>query len=147
MLSRHPSRCRFPHGHTRRIELVVSSVGLDENGMVCDFKALKLAVGELIDSLDHAMVMNSEDPALAAMREVLGQHRRGGEADRLIVLEGQEPTTEAMARLIYEHLASRVSSGEPLVDAGGTQYRLPAGLMVERVRVSETSTSWAEYGV
>ena len=34
MLSKHPDKCRFPHGHTRRVELVLEADDLDENGMV-----------------------------------------------------------------------------------------------------------------
>ena len=48
MLSKHPDRCRFPHGHSRRVEVVVAADELDSHDMVCDFKALKLAIGDLI---------------------------------------------------------------------------------------------------
>ena len=41
MLSRHPARCKFPHGHTRTIEVVLEAGTLDANNMVCDFKAIK----------------------------------------------------------------------------------------------------------
>ena len=70
MLSKHPEQCRFPHGHTRTIEVVVASETLDANDMVLDFKALKLAVGAYIDRLDHAMALNSNDPLLPALRQV-----------------------------------------------------------------------------
>ena len=48
MLSKHPDKCRFPHGHTRKIELVLEADALDGNDMVCDFKAVKEAVGEFL---------------------------------------------------------------------------------------------------
>jgi hypothetical protein len=50
-----------------------------------------------------------------------------------------------MARLIYEELAGKI--GQSFTAKDGNVYRLPAGLTVERVRVTETSSSWAEYGM
>ena len=90
MLSKHPDRCRFPHGHSRRVELVLAAESLDENDMVCDFKALKLSVAQLLDDWDHAMAINSEDPSLGALRDASGE--------RLIVFENEDPTTEVLAR-------------------------------------------------
>ena len=54
MLSKHPDKCRFPHGHTRKVEFVLEADELDENEMVCDFKIVKEAVeGYLELSLIH----------------------------------------------------------------------------------------------
>jgi len=136
MLSKHPERCRFPHGHSRRIEVVVAGDTLDDNDMVCDFKALRLAVEDLIDRLDHAMAVNSDDPA---------RERLESFSERVIVFDGVDPTTEVLARHIYDHLESVIASGRRFEGPGGVRYRLPTGLRVERVRVGETSTSWGEY--
>ena len=137
MLSKHPGRCRFPHGHSRRVEVVVSSATLDHNDMVCDFKALKLAVRTCVEQFDHALAVNSLDP----IRETLGPW-----AERIVVFTGQDPTTEVMARFIYEYVQKQVASGAAVADPDGGVYRLPQGLCVERVRVTETSSTWAEYG-
>jgi 6-pyruvoyltetrahydropterin/6-carboxytetrahydropterin synthase len=137
MLSKHPGRCRYPHGHSRRVEVVVASPELDENDMVCDFAALKLAIGECLDRLDHAMAINSNDPAL----EHLGQID-----ERLVIFHGKDPTTEVLARHIYDYLVDRIATGCELRDERGGVYRLPRTLIVERIRVGETSSSWAEYG-
>ncbi len=136
MLSKHPDRCRFPHGHTRRIEVVVSAPTLDANDMVCDFKALKVAVAEFIDTFDHAMAINSEDKARAAL-EAIG--------DRLVVFENTDPTTEVLAKHIFEYVKASIGSGRTFADRSGFSYRFPPGLKLERVRVGETSTTWAEY--
>jgi 6-pyruvoyltetrahydropterin/6-carboxytetrahydropterin synthase len=135
-LSKHPGRCRFPHGHSRRIEVVLSSEKLDENDMVCDFAAVKGILESYLDAYDHAMMVNSEDPSLGSIR---------ASSERVIVVEGEDPTTEVLARRIYIHLSERLSTGEP-VRAGAGTYRLAPGLRVERVRVGETSSTWAEYG-
>ena len=140
LLSKHPGACRFPHGHTRRVEVVLASESLDERDMVCDFKAVKLAVQAFIDRFDHAMAINSADPRAAQLRALSGE--------RVVEFDNQDPTTEAMARLVFEHLAAVVSRREPMTDPkDGVRYAFPAGVRVERVRVSETPTSWAEFGV
>ncbi|RYG27638.1 hypothetical protein EON81_29815 [bacterium] len=58
-----------------------------------------------------------------------------------MVFEDEEPTTEAMAREIYDHVAGVFERG---FEDG--PYRIaPGGVRVERVRVWETPNSWAEY--
>ena len=136
MLSKHPDRCRYPHGHSRRIEIVLVADELDGHDMVCDFKAIKLAVAAHLDRLDHAMAICETDPALPALRAV---------SERVVTFP-RDPTTEVLARDIYDFLHARLASGEPLTDEGGNVYRFPSGVRVERVRVGETSSSWAEYG-
>ena len=140
MLSKHPGRCRYPHGHSRRVDIVVSSERLDDNDMVCDFKAIKLAVWDLLDRFDHSMAVNAGDPFAKELIE-------GGMAGRVIAFDGEDPTTEVMARRIFEEVTSAIADGLVLTDPDGLSFRFPEGLLVERVRVTETSSSWAEFGV
>ena len=72
MLSRHPEKCKYPHGHSRTVEVVLSAEQLDDSGMVCDFKAVKLAIGAFIDSFDHAICVNTQDAMLPKLREMPG---------------------------------------------------------------------------
>jgi len=134
MLSKHPDKCQFPHGHTRKVECVLEADQLDARDMVCDFKVLKLVLGEFLDSLDHAMCMNTEDPAYGEFKERYG--------DRVIGYKGEDPTTEVIARDIYLHLE------KALIDyrsAGGSDFPLGEGVRIATVKVWETSHSWAEY--
>lgn len=134
MLSRHPERCRFPHGHTRTIEVVVAGTELDENGMLLDFKALKLGVQAFIDRYDHAMAVNSSDPLLPQLREMYP-------ADAVVVFEDREPTTEAMAEEIFRFVDGLLRHGY-----SEGHYQIEAGRVeIERVRVWETPDSWAEF--
>ncbi|MEM9374262.1 MAG: 6-carboxytetrahydropterin synthase, partial [Planctomycetota bacterium] len=139
MLSKHPGRCRLPHGHSRRIDLVISSPTLNEQDMVCDFKALKLAVEAELDEYDHALAVNSEDPVLGQLCET--------NRTRVIVFENQDPTTEAMARRIFDFVTGQIALGASFRDEQGNSFELSSGLTLERVRVTETSSSWAEYGI
>ncbi|AIE85069.1 6-pyruvoyl trahydropterin synthase family protein [Fimbriimonas ginsengisoli] len=139
MLSKHPDRCRFPHGHTRKVEVIVSSERLDENDMVIDFKALKLAVADYIERYDHAMAINSEDPLLP---EILRVHPTSA-----IVFEGVDPTTEVIAKDLYDHVACILRDGFAGSSSTGIPYTIHANAVsLERVRVWETPSSWAEYG-
>ena len=139
MLTRHPERCRYPHGHTRTIEVVVQGEELDDRGMLADFTALKLAVGELVERFDHSMVVSAGEPLLPALRELY--------PDGVIVFDRGEPTTEAIARFIFDHVEEMLAAGCEKTATSGVVYRITAGrVKLERVRVWETPTTWAEYG-
>ncbi|MBI2297785.1 MAG: 6-carboxytetrahydropterin synthase [Armatimonadetes bacterium] len=139
MLSKHPERCRFPHGHTRKVEIVLEARELDENDMVVDFKALKLAVSDFIDRFDHAMCIHVKDPIYA---EMVAQY--GGEGGRVIPYEVEDPTSEVMARQIFEYVTHRMEGGGTIRNGNGATYHLPATLRVRSVRLWETTSSWAE---
>ena len=135
MLSKHPDKCRFPHGHTRKVELVLESETLDANEMVCDFKVVKELVGEYLDSFDHAMCMNTSDPQYAQFKAAYGE--------RVIGFENEDPTTEVLAREFYQYfkraLIQRIEAGRD------SKYPIRSEVRLIRVRVWETSSSWAEY--
>lgn len=138
MLLKHPEKCKFPHGHSRKVEVILSAEQLDAADMVCDFKAVKLAVGAFIDSFDHAICVNSRDPFLAALR--------AQEGARVIVFEDTDPTTEVMARHIFEFIATALKTDAAYSNPGTrASYRVSKHVKLERVRVWETVDSWAEY--
>jgi 6-pyruvoyltetrahydropterin/6-carboxytetrahydropterin synthase len=134
MLSKHPGKCRFPHGHSRKVEVVLAADGLDARDMVCDFSAIKNALTNLLKAWDHAICINTNDPQFAFYRETYG--------DRVIPFEKTDPTSEVMARAVFDELKRRL--GEAALDPAA-HPALPPGVCIERVRVTETSTSWAEY--
>jgi 6-pyruvoyltetrahydropterin/6-carboxytetrahydropterin synthase len=134
MLSKHPEACRFPHGHTRRVEFVLESDDLDANEMVCDFKVIRDAVGEYLDTLDHALCMNTDDPAFSDFRA-----RYGG---RVVGFLHQDPTTEVLARTIFEVCAGRLAAHAA---RNPSTFPLRPSVRLVSVRVWETSSSWAEY--
>ena len=134
MLTKHPDKCRFPHGHTRKVEFVLEAEELDENQMVCDFKIIKEAIGEWLDTFDHALCMNTSDPAYQDFKERYGE--------RVIGFENEDPTTELMAKRIFDHTASALKDYSARTDV---RYRLGSTVRLARVRVWETTSSWAEY--
>lgn len=135
MLSKHPDKCRFPHGHSRKVECVLSADHLDANEMVCDFKLLKNVLSDFLDQYDHALCMNTEDPQYASLKAAFGE--------RVIGFEGRDPTTEVLAQTVFNHLQQALSAYG--LNPAVAPYPLQAGVKLERVRVWETSSSWAEY--
>lgn len=134
MLSKHPDKCRFPHGHSRKVEFVIEADELDANEMVCDFKIIREAIGDWLDSLDHALCMNTADSAYEDFKSRYGE--------RVIGFENQDPTTELMARAIFDHTRTAL---EAYAKQSATRYHLRSEVRLVKVRLWETSSSWAEY--
>jgi len=134
LLTKHPDKCRFPHGHTRKVEFVLEADALDDSQMVCDFKIIRDVVGEWLDGFDHALCMNTADPAYQEFKARYGE--------RVIGFDNLDPTTELLARTIFDHTQQALAA---YATQSNLRYRLAAGVRLLRVRVWETSSSWAEY--
>jgi 6-pyruvoyltetrahydropterin/6-carboxytetrahydropterin synthase len=134
MLSKHIENCKYPHGHSRRVEIVLEATTLDENDMVCDFKIVKVLIKDFLDSWDHAMAMNTKDPNFQTFRQIYG--------DRILPFTNQDPTTEVMAQRLFHELQSRMKEYAVMSDP---TYRLRSDVKLRRIRLGETSSSWAEY--
>jgi 6-pyruvoyltetrahydropterin/6-carboxytetrahydropterin synthase len=96
-LAKHPELCRFPHGHTYQVEVVLRGDSLDANDMVCDYQVLKSLVRRELDRLDHAMILGADDPARDAFARF---------SERVVTLEDGDPTAEVIARNLYRALAT-----------------------------------------
>ena len=81
-------KCAVPHGHNWHVEVFVRGEGLDERGILVDFRELKTAVGEELAELDHADLN-----ALAAFTDM-------------------NPTSENIARYLFERLSSALDKPE-----------------------------------
>ena len=135
LLSKHPGNCQFPHGHTRSVELVFAAEELDENDMVLDFKAIKEMMGAFLEQFDHALCMNTLDDNYAQFRAIYG--------DRIIPFDGQDPTSERMAECVFRYAQEALNAAS--TPNSGFLYPVRSCVRLERVRVWETSSSWAEY--
>jgi 6-pyruvoyltetrahydropterin/6-carboxytetrahydropterin synthase len=94
------------HGHNWRVEVMVSCRDLDASGMVVDFCHVRRALDECLQELTYTTL--NENPAL----------------------EGINPTSENIARWIYERLSPELESD---------------GVGVSRVDVSEQERYTASY--
>jgi 6-pyruvoyltetrahydropterin/6-carboxytetrahydropterin synthase len=97
-------KCRHLHGHNARVLITLESSELDSRGMVLDFSEIKRVVSGWIDeNLDHRMILQRQDPAIAALAEL---------GDPMYLLDAN-PTAENIARLIFDFAAAR---GFPIVE-------------------------------
>jgi 6-pyruvoyltetrahydropterin/6-carboxytetrahydropterin synthase len=134
ILSQHPGACRSPHGHSRRVEVVLAADSLDERGMVCDYAVLKETAGVCVRRFDHALLINGADENAPALQGMWGE--------RVIAFD-EEPTTEVIARRIFFEVQERLAE---YAGRRGEAFPLRACVRLEKVRVWETSSAWAEYG-
>lgn len=132
----HPELCRHPHGHTYRVEVVLAAEKLDENAMVCDYKALSMIVKRALAKYDHAMILHRRDP----LGPVLS-----AQGERLVIFD-QEPTAEVLAQQLFSQLhgAFAEAAADPSLVA---PYRWRRDCHLVSVRVWETPKTWAEYRV
>jgi len=136
MLSKHPDKCQFPHGHSRKVEFTLEAEELNDCEMVCDFKIIKSVLGEWLDSFDHAMCMNTDDPAYEQFKSLYG--------DRVIGFTSMDPTTEVMAKHIFDFAEK---SFKAYAEKKDVRYVLNNDVRLVSVRVWETSSSWAEWSI
>lgn len=134
MLSKHPGKCRYPHGHTRKVEFTLEAAELDRNEMVCDFKIVEQIIGDYLQTLDHAMCINTADPAYGELRARYGA--------RIVPFENEDPTTEVMARVIFHVFSKELADYAAKKD---TLYPLGESVRLVSVKIWETASSWAEY--
>lgn len=135
-LSKHQEKCKNPHGHTRRVEIIFSAQDLDNNDMVFDFKLFKLAFADFINQFDHAMLVNTD----SADFEFYKKHY-----ERVIGTLHVDPTTEVIAKLIYDFIRVELNKKQMYTSDKGFSYKFSENVQLDSVKVWETSTTWAEY--
>ena len=79
----YPGKCARLHGHNWVVEATVKGTELDELGMLIDFKKVKKALADVLDSFDHRF-LNEITP----------------------FADGVNPTAENLSRIIFERLAA-----------------------------------------
>ena len=108
------------HGHGYICELFLCSNVLDNTGMVIDFGEVKAKIGKYINSWDHCLVMPSTMP-----QEYLDMLKK---YNKNIKIVDYNPTAENMARDMFL-----------------TIKREHRELPLQKIRLHETETGWAEY--
>jgi len=83
-LREYGGNCERLHGHNWVVELVCQSDSVDKLGMAIDFRVLKKALKEVLDTLDHNF-LNDLDP-----------------------FKEKNPSSENIAQHIWEEVSSRL---------------------------------------
>jgi len=79
--------CERLHGHNWKVEVLVRSEALNEQGMVIDFKDLKALTHEVLTELDHRFL------------------------NELPFFQNNPPTAENLAQYIYSRIAANLPTG------------------------------------
>ena len=122
-------RCKYSvHGHSYRVEVLLSAHGLDNGQMVYDFGLLKGNVKEIIDSFDHATTIWDKDDSdyIASMKK---------HSARWITMP-VSPSAEQFARVFFVLNDAILNN---TVTANGE-----ADVEVHSVIVHETDTGYAQ---
>lgn len=64
----HDGHCAYIHGHNWSISLTFCATILDRNGFVIDFGKLGYIKGWIEENLDHACLLNENDPCLVEFK-------------------------------------------------------------------------------
>jgi 6-pyruvoyltetrahydropterin/6-carboxytetrahydropterin synthase len=126
-LAHYDGLCRNIHGHSYHLDVTVKGAVLHDensskNGMVMDFGELKqLVMDTVISKIDHALLLNRDSDT--ALIKTLQQH-----FDKVLLVDYQ-PTTENMLADFARQIAAQ----------------LPPHVTLERLRMSETDSSYAEW--
>ena len=75
-------KCENPHGHNYKVRITLTGNELDNIGLLYDFKDLKVAMGEVVDRLDHQYLND-----IAPFKEI-------------------NPSAENMARYFYQECSA-----------------------------------------
>jgi 6-pyruvoyltetrahydropterin/6-carboxytetrahydropterin synthase len=78
--------CEKLHGHNFMVEVSVSALSLNEEGLLIDFRDLKCWTAEILDKLDHQCLND-----ISYFKEL-------------------NPSSENIARLIYDQLAEKTKT-------------------------------------
>lgn len=81
--------CSSLHGHNIRVAVTVRA------SMFLDFKSVDADLSVLTNQLDHAMVLHIQDPMFTILQQT---------PTRLVGMS-TEPTTEALAQLVWNHMS------------------------------------------
>jgi 6-pyruvoyltetrahydropterin/6-carboxytetrahydropterin synthase len=133
----HKSKCRSPHGHHYKVEVIVGAMELQDSGsstgMVLDFGDIKeILMIRVHDVLDHGFIAYEGDNDFL----LIVQYDDGTVVNnwKLITLP-YVPTAENIARWVFEEIKDDIK------EIGEEHY----DVWLDGVRVWETPTSTAIY--
>lgn len=126
----HDGACKNIHGHSYKLFVTIKGRPISQedhpkNGMVMDFSDLKKIVNEeIVDPLDHALLLNSNSPQSELMEALKGK----GVGMKIVYVD--YPTT---CESMLPDFADKIKK------------RLPDSISLHSIKLYETATSYAEW--
>jgi len=127
--------CEPLHGHNYHVSAEVRGP-LDENQYVIDFIALRDALQQIVDQLDHRMLLPTQHPTISVTNK--GSEVEVKHGDRRWVFPSQDCVLLPMANTTAELLASHI--GHQLLDA--LEKRLGRRPTDVQIGVDECDGQW-----
>jgi len=119
----HDGHCAFIHGHNWTVEITFASKELDENNFIVDFGKLKYIKSWIDENLDHACLVNSDDPCLIEL----------GESKYFKFFKMRDCSCEGIATFLFYTFSDLLKSNEP------------RDVKIVKLIVKEDSKNSAEY--
>jgi 6-pyruvoyltetrahydropterin/6-carboxytetrahydropterin synthase len=109
-------QCETLHGHNYRVGVMVEGDVDDECLFVLDFSLLKKIVRELVDTIDHKVLLPTQNPKLAYRQEgdrmhvdYFGQPTYVFPVADCAMLPIQNSTAEMLAEYLGQHVRARLA--------------------------------------
>ena len=103
-LKGYSGKCSNIHGHRWTVEIEVTSENLDTEGqcrgMIVDFSTLKSDLGELVDNLDHSLIIEEGSLKTKTMDALAEEEFR-------IIQVAFRPTAENFAKYFYTMMSEK----------------------------------------
>ena len=97
-------KCEDLHGHNWKVQIVVRVKNLDKIGLAVDFKILKNHLSAALDSFDHKYL--NDLAYFKRVHPVRSKSLKATAQPSAVTSNGVNPTSENIARYIYEKLVS-----------------------------------------
>jgi len=97
LTSSYSKECQSFHGHSYKLEVIVSSKDLNKHGVVIDFKLLKEIVNPIIDKLDHVCLVEDNGATPPDIKKLMIKHG--------MLFVDYNPTAENMAKYFYDEIS------------------------------------------
>lgn len=126
-LLKHESSCKYIHGHRGRAVVTLSTLALDQMGMVIDFKIVKERVLDFVNKYwDHNILLQVGDPLI----ELIKCNDCNYGKDPYLMMK--QPTAENMAEALFNVCKNDIFKDMPY-------------LAVEKVKIFETPSCCSTY--
>lgn len=111
----HESKCAYLHGHRGKAIVKISTEVLDNLWRVIDFGVVKMVIGDWInENWDHNMILSRKDPLYRMWENSDETHRKHLFGDKTPFWIDENPTAEALARLLFETCVRLFSEDSPI---------------------------------
>ena len=66
---------------------------------------------------------------------------------RIIPFEKKDPTSEAIAETLFKFFEKELTGKRVYVNKDGAEHKISPDVKLERLRIWETATCWAEFSI